>query len=169
MNHNVKSVRIKRGIREFYQMLRYVGGFNGFKQFYEQTQQFISSKGKPNGIAPLNTQGLVPPAHLPEVYRREVIYSQALTDTSSYIFQLTGINLTKYSRVTIQHSAPHSCTSTFYINNKAITSISTTGLVSLTITNNTVTGTVGGVAINPVTISSSSNSTFNMEIIGYIS
>lgn len=139
---------------------------------------FINSKGKPNGIAPLDSQGLVPVENLPQV-KQQVIYSSPNTNTSSSVFQLTGIDLTKYHKVTISHSAPHSCTSTFYVNGQKVTDISTTSIVEFIIENGRVTSNINLNGSSTVTMLA--NSTFkwqyisgcaepyyyNMHIVGY--
>ena len=139
---------------------------------------FINSKGKPNGIAPLDSQGLVPVKNLPQA-KQQVIYSSPNTNTSSSVFQLTGIDLTKYHKVTISHSAPHSCTSTFYVNGQKVTDISTTSLVEFIIENGRVTSNINLNGSSTVTMLA--NSTFkwqyisgcaepyyyNMRIVGY--
>lgn len=120
----------------------------------------VSSIGRPNGIAPLGSDAIVPGNHLPTQMREEVIYQSATVPTSSLVFQLSNINLARYRRITISHYAPHSCTSRFYINNKFVSQINTTSRVQFVIVDGVVTGhNING----SVTVDRYTNSTFKWQ------
>ena len=160
----------------------YLNNINQLKADMREFRAFMNTKGVPNGLAPLGSNNIVPLEYLPVGLAKEVIYSASSVQTSSYVFQLTGIDLTKYRRVEISHYAPHSCTSYFYVNGKQVTSISSTDTVSFVIENGKVTGNNGYSSIGSVAISPTSNTTlkwqyssgcaspyyYDLQVIGYL-
>lgn len=105
--------------------------------FKTTVQAFMNSKGKANGIAPLDAEGKVPKIHLPQInipsepdkepsvpnvpnVNLDIIYKSDKLTTQQQLFVLHNIDFTKYKKIEIKYKQPHTCANTFYVNDTAL-------------------------------------------------
>lgn len=85
--------------------------------FKQTVQTFMNSKGKPNGLAPLDSEGKVPEEHLPKPkIQTDILYESRTTTPEQQTFILSNINFTKYKKIEIRYTQPHNCANNFYVN-----------------------------------------------------
>lgn len=102
--------------------------------FKTTVQAFMNSKGKANGIAPLDAEGKVPKIHLPQInvpsepdkepsvpnVNSDIIYKSDKLTEQQQLFILNNIDFTKYKKIEIKYKQPHTCANTFYVNDTAL-------------------------------------------------